>query len=224
MSQKKAIYMRLLCFAWEHGSLPNDAPLLTRLAHGTPVPAIVMGKFELGPDNELRNPRMERERAKLLGVTEQRRNAPLCAVTPIPTALNRDGFPEAWADYEQHRIERNEPLTSMTRRQLMLKCERMGAKDATKAIRQAIGASWKNIHEPHELNGFNGKLVERPKERKPSALENEITRAKDVLRNLQSKPIAEVDKCVSFLRTLSDSGIDGYFSSEEKVIIDRITS
>jgi hypothetical protein len=160
--QELGAYTRLLCYQWEHGSLPNDIGLLSRLVRNPPISERVMAKFKLCDDAELRNQRMEIERQKLVNPTlNPKSTQPL--TLGLPEALRRDGFPEAWADYEGHRIERNEPLTSYTRRQLFLKCERLGAKKAVAMIRETIDKSRKSLYEPHELNGFNGKPQE-PKE------------------------------------------------------------
>lgn len=158
------IYIRLLCYSWEHNHLPNDLSLLCKLVGGEPIPQCVVAKFKIDGDR-LYNERMEKERAKLLG-DNPGLNPKLTQPLPIaiPSSLQCDGFPEIWADYEGHRIERNEPLTSYTRKQLFLKCERLGAKKSVEMIRQTIQLSRKSLYEPHELNGFSGKpLAEDPK-------------------------------------------------------------
>ena len=56
-------YMRLLCFQWNRGSIP-DQPDKLELIAGAKVSDDVMSKFPVGDDGQRRNERMESEREK----------------------------------------------------------------------------------------------------------------------------------------------------------------
>jgi hypothetical protein len=155
------IYVRLLCFAWSHDGIPNDIKLIAKLAQGEDVPDCVMTKFSEWPDGRLKNARMEFERAKMMAVANGIATPPVvftngdlkdfCTREGIATCLRSDEFPETWRIYIAYRIEKNDPLTSYTRVAILKKCERLGAKDAVKMIRQTIEKSWKSCYESHEL-------------------------------------------------------------------------
>jgi len=69
-------YIRLLCYQWQEGSLPNDENLLTRLACSSlsDVQAII-SKFQQGTDGKLRNRRLEEVRKELIASRKRRSNA-----------------------------------------------------------------------------------------------------------------------------------------------------
>lgn len=58
-------YIRLLCFQWINGSLPNDQEKCARIA-GSSIHEIraIWNKFEVGEDGRIRNPRLEDTRQK----------------------------------------------------------------------------------------------------------------------------------------------------------------
>jgi uncharacterized protein YdaU (DUF1376 family) len=58
-------YLRLLCYQWDKGALPNDDKKLLAITH-VRVAALeaIKEKFVAGADGLLRNPRLERERNK----------------------------------------------------------------------------------------------------------------------------------------------------------------
>jgi len=59
-------YMRLLCFQWQEGSLPNDAKLLARLAQADErTISAILHKFSESSDGKLRNRKMEDVRKSL---------------------------------------------------------------------------------------------------------------------------------------------------------------
>jgi len=57
-------YIRLLCYQWQGGSLPNDPERLAQLG-GHAFASAVASKFDKGPDGMLRNARLEAEREKV---------------------------------------------------------------------------------------------------------------------------------------------------------------
>lgn len=144
----------------------------------------------------------------------------------IAKGMQADGFPDAWSDFLAYRSEKGEPLTTYTIRATMIKLERVGPKKAVAMIRTCIEKGWKNLLEDHELmpktGAGNSKQNEPEKPKKKTALEIEIDKAKHALANLQSLPIAEVDKTLAFLRTLADGAICAYFSPTEQATIQRI--
>lgn len=163
------VYTRLLAYCWSHNGLENDAALLCHLVQETAIPERVMAKFTVWPDGKLRNARMEKERAKMLAELSAPPEgtvlappkpqvalvnghlADFCIREGIPQSLQCDGFPDAWRDYSGHRSERGEPMTSYTRRQLIMKCERLGPKEAVKSLRMAIEKGWKNVVDRGDL-------------------------------------------------------------------------
>jgi uncharacterized protein YdaU (DUF1376 family) len=74
------VYVRLLCWQWSAGSIPDSEPHLLRIAGCTPDewaaawPDLVE-KFPVGPDGKRRNPRLERERDKKLAICSKRADA-----------------------------------------------------------------------------------------------------------------------------------------------------
>lgn len=74
------IYVRLLCFQWNNGSIPGDHEQLARIA-GVDTDVIrtyiriVYEKFEKLEDGSLQNERMERERSHRLAVIEKSKAA-----------------------------------------------------------------------------------------------------------------------------------------------------
>lgn len=68
------VYMRLLCYQWEHESLPDDERALSQLA-GTrkKISSFVLSKFTKGDDGKLRNARLESERKKQADFRESRK-------------------------------------------------------------------------------------------------------------------------------------------------------
>jgi len=70
------IYIRLLCYQWSNGSIPDDEPTLCKIA-GVDADAMrthmrsVMRKLCVGNAGELYNERMEIERAKKLEIIEK---------------------------------------------------------------------------------------------------------------------------------------------------------
>lgn len=59
-------YIRLLCFQWDCGGLPNDKEKLARLAGcGVATIEAIWGKFALSDDGMVRNARLEESRAGL---------------------------------------------------------------------------------------------------------------------------------------------------------------
>lgn len=175
------IYVRLLCFQWEHLALPNDLAMLCRLVGNDAIPAIVLMKFKVCEDGQLRNQRMERERNKLLmpGLPSKEPQPPLpallngdlsayCNREGIHGKLRDDGFPDAFREWTGYRDESKRPLTSMSKRSLISKCERMGAKKAVRCIRRAIENSWINVKEDEDIFQF-ASGSKREAERKPFA-------------------------------------------------------
>lgn len=75
-------YIRLLCYAWNSGGIPNDYEICSRIAVGmTPTDwNEIRRRFELvsNPDNAVEtlvNPRMERERERTESIRQSRREA-----------------------------------------------------------------------------------------------------------------------------------------------------
>jgi len=69
-------YIRLLCYQWSNGSIPDDEAALSRIvgidaAALRPHMLLLMQKFERGEDGGLRNHRLEDERAKKLSIIEK---------------------------------------------------------------------------------------------------------------------------------------------------------
>lgn len=158
------IYVRLLCYNWSHGGLPNDMARLCKLVGDEAIPAIVMMKFRVCDDGILRNQRMENERAKLTfaGMPQKEPVVPpvallngelsaYCNREGIHGKLREEGFPDAFRDWKAYRLEEKRPLSSFSCRSLIQKCERMGAKKAVRCIRRAIENSWINVKEDEDL-------------------------------------------------------------------------
>lgn len=72
-------YVRLLCYQWEHGSVPEDRQAIRNITQATPhqsdqIFRSLAAKFQRGPDGRLRNPRLERVRAEQQVFIESRRH------------------------------------------------------------------------------------------------------------------------------------------------------
>lgn len=69
------LYVRLLCAQWTRGSLPNDTEELLRFSRGSTTLQVerVRRKFEVCPDGQLRNARLEAEREKQAAWREKSR-------------------------------------------------------------------------------------------------------------------------------------------------------
>jgi uncharacterized protein YdaU (DUF1376 family) len=85
-------------------------------------------------------------------------DASFCNREGIGEGLRKDGFSDAWRDWRAYRAEKNEPLTSYTAKECILKCERWGAKKSVKIIRRAIEFSWKNLRDDDEVSFQNGAM------------------------------------------------------------------
>ena len=70
-AEEVGAYMRLLCFQWQQGGLPQEEDKLSRIA-GTPARklTLVLSKFDLYEDGTLKNGRMEQERLKVEATRE----------------------------------------------------------------------------------------------------------------------------------------------------------
>lgn len=64
-AEEVGCYIRLLCYQWDAGAVPNDDAAICRLSGGNAnaIPSLRQ-KFEVCEDGLLRNPRMETERTK----------------------------------------------------------------------------------------------------------------------------------------------------------------
>jgi uncharacterized protein YdaU (DUF1376 family) len=190
-NEQLGIYMRLLCHAWFHKGLPQDETVLSQLVGADFIPNIVMRKFHVDlTDGLLKNRRMELERAKLVQSQKDETTAMLngelqsyCQRENINAALHGHGFPDAWRDWKNYRQQTGKPMTSGTSREVMLKCERWGAKKSAKIIRRAIEFSWINLRDDDEVTVTHGgvRLTEAKesltarwmKEKKPGQTFNE---------------------------------------------------
>lgn len=63
-------YIKLLCYQWSNGSIPKEKDRLFRVVGGE-VSEYVMAKFDLCPDGELRQHRLEKERAKQIAFRQK---------------------------------------------------------------------------------------------------------------------------------------------------------
>jgi uncharacterized protein YdaU (DUF1376 family) len=69
-------YIRLLCYQWQEGALPNDETLLARLGACDVVDIRgILHKFPSGKDGKLRNGRMEEVRKELIAYRLRRSKA-----------------------------------------------------------------------------------------------------------------------------------------------------
>lgn len=210
-------YMRLLCYSWEHDGLPDDQTRLNKLAGNEEVPPCVLAKFKKCEDGNLRNVRMEKERAKMLAVPSLLLEGK-GLTSLIPKSLDKDGFPAAWADYEGYRHDIAQPLNNYTRKQLFLKCERMGIKPAIAMIRETIEKSRKSLYAPEELRDYqngNGKQPEPIKAPKLTPLQIKVAETKHNLLAWETLDIAEQSAVKDFLRSLSQPAIEAYFPEEQ---------
>jgi uncharacterized protein YdaU (DUF1376 family) len=67
-------FVYMLCYQWTHGSLPSDQKGLRQLLNvRRDVPIKVLSKFRVCEDGNLRNDRLEQERAKQAKFAESRR-------------------------------------------------------------------------------------------------------------------------------------------------------
>lgn len=72
-AEEVGAYIRLLCFQWQEGSLPNDENLLARLAQtNASIISSVTRKFAKGRDGRLRNSKMEDVRKSLTAYKKSR--------------------------------------------------------------------------------------------------------------------------------------------------------
>lgn len=73
--EEVGLYVRLLCAQWSRGSLPNDTEELLRFSRGSTTLQAerVRRKFEVCPDGQLRNARLEAEREKQAAWREKSR-------------------------------------------------------------------------------------------------------------------------------------------------------
>jgi uncharacterized protein YdaU (DUF1376 family) len=71
--EEVGVYVKMLCIQWERGSLPNDVTAIKTLVHAKRIPSpMVLEKFGLGADGQLRNARLETEREKQKAFRESR--------------------------------------------------------------------------------------------------------------------------------------------------------
>jgi uncharacterized protein YdaU (DUF1376 family) len=76
-NEELGAYVRLLCHQWVNGSLPAQLELILRCAHAV-LPAFeavwtsIQGKFTVGQDGRLRNPRMEEVRQNMVRFHESK--------------------------------------------------------------------------------------------------------------------------------------------------------
>jgi uncharacterized protein YdaU (DUF1376 family) len=69
------IYIKMLAFQWERGSLPNDRKMIKKLINSRKVPSeMVLNKFAISDDGFLKNQRLEKEREKQATFRESRAN------------------------------------------------------------------------------------------------------------------------------------------------------
>ncbi|SKA84647.1 Uncharacterized conserved protein YdaU, DUF1376 family [Prosthecobacter debontii] len=70
-AEEVGAYMRLLCFQWQQGGLPQEEDKLARIS-GIPTKKLsaVLAKFDLHEDGTLKNGRMEQERLKVEATRE----------------------------------------------------------------------------------------------------------------------------------------------------------
>jgi uncharacterized protein YdaU (DUF1376 family) len=75
------MYIRLLCFQWSHEHIPTDTRALLQVTGATSNEELnehleaVLEKFPVYPDGKRRNPRLEAERLKKLGISQVRADA-----------------------------------------------------------------------------------------------------------------------------------------------------
>jgi len=95
-AEEVGMYVRLLCYQWNRGSIPVDPRLQQRLAGGS-VPDAVLEKFSVGEDGLLRNSRLEsiyrdrmqfveNQRKKGIASGQRRKNEPGGNRGSIPVA------------------------------------------------------------------------------------------------------------------------------------------
>lgn len=100
MSQSEAgAYIRLLCYQWEHGSIPTEPRFIKRIAGGG-VSDRVFRKFTTASaDGLLRNERMEKERKRQVEFREKQRakgiKSGVTRRTTVEPRLNHGSIPVA---------------------------------------------------------------------------------------------------------------------------------
>jgi uncharacterized protein YdaU (DUF1376 family) len=71
--EEVGVYIKMLAFQWERGSLPNDRKTIKKLINSKKVPSeMVLSKFITDDAGFLLNPRLEKERAKQENFRESR--------------------------------------------------------------------------------------------------------------------------------------------------------
>jgi len=89
-------YIRLLCYQWSNGSIPDDPRKLRQIVGG-PVSADVLAKFKPAGDGRLANQRLEQERQKQTEYREKQRQKGIrsgaARRTGIEPRLNRGSSP-----------------------------------------------------------------------------------------------------------------------------------
>lgn len=74
-AEQVGVYIRLLCFQWEQGSVPSQPALIAKVAGIRERKLLemeeVLAKFETGPDGRLRNAKMEKVREEKIEFSQK---------------------------------------------------------------------------------------------------------------------------------------------------------
>jgi len=74
----------------------------------------------------------------------------------VPKSLDCPQFRQAWAEWEQHRIQIRHKMTPLACSKLLSKLELLGVSRAVSAINHSIENGWQGIFEPKEQGTGNG--------------------------------------------------------------------
>jgi len=82
--------------------------------------------------------------------------APKGAIVGFPPELDIPIFKAAWGEWEQHRKEKNKPITPLSRQKAMKQLLAIGPEEAVKWIDNAIAQGWQGLYPPSTSGISNG--------------------------------------------------------------------
>jgi uncharacterized protein YdaU (DUF1376 family) len=107
-AEETGVYIRLLCYQWMNGSIPNDQTRIKAIAgilHDSTAIVLPLAKFKVGTDNRLRNERLEAVRAEQdafraaksasgsLGASKRWQKNGTAMISPLANGMANDSSP-----------------------------------------------------------------------------------------------------------------------------------
>jgi uncharacterized protein YdaU (DUF1376 family) len=163
------VYIRLLCYQWEKGSVPTDPDVIARIAGCTSnACASVMHKFRICTDGKsMQNERLEEVRSKQEAFRKSRAKAAsirwkrpdaramrtVCSPSPPPNNKGidveiPDWLKPAWAEWTEARKQaKRRPYTALGAKKQVAALVEMGEARAVAAINYSIRQGYQGIYE-----------------------------------------------------------------------------